>query len=207
MKVFFKAIRDYDLEKVKNYVNKKPELVNCVAKAPPKKDDGQSPLQVAFKTANFEIAEFLISKGADVNYIETESINNWRIPVLHDAIRACVFNSRYSVLNLRKTDDGFENIYEIETTKEEFTEALKGLKKLIEYDVNVNAEDSYGNDAFCRLITDIDQITDKKRHTQELTEDLNELISTLFTAGLKIKPNPDYKEYHSELFELISLEI
>ena len=173
MKVFFKAIRDYDLEKVKDYVNKKPELVNCVAKAPPKKDDGQSPLQVAFKTANFEIAEFLISKGADVNYIETESINNWRIPVLHDAIRACVFNSRYSILNYRKTDDGFENIYEIETTKEEFTEALNGLKKLIEYGVNVNAEDSSGNDAFCRLITDIDQITDKKRHTQELTEDLN----------------------------------
>ena len=49
-------------------VTKKPELVNCVAKQPPKKDDGQSPLQVALKTGNFEIAKYLIDMGADLFY-------------------------------------------------------------------------------------------------------------------------------------------
>lgn len=37
-----------------------PDLVNCVAKQPPKKDDGQSSLQVALKTGAFDIADYLI---------------------------------------------------------------------------------------------------------------------------------------------------
>ena len=47
MKKLFKAIRNGDFNEVKEIITKKPELVNCVAKQPPKKDDGQSPLQVA----------------------------------------------------------------------------------------------------------------------------------------------------------------
>lgn len=57
---------------MKQLIEKKPELVNCTAKQPPKKDDGQSPLQVALKTGNTAIAEFLIDNGANVNFIEDE---------------------------------------------------------------------------------------------------------------------------------------
>ncbi|WP_164175144.1 ankyrin repeat domain-containing protein, partial [Ruminococcus flavefaciens] len=67
MKKLFKAIRNGDFNEVKEIITKKPELVNCVAKQPPKKDDGQSPLQVALKTGNFEIAKYLIEMGADLN--------------------------------------------------------------------------------------------------------------------------------------------
>ena len=42
MKKLFVAIRNSDLDTVKQLIEKKPELVNCVAKQPPKKDDGQS---------------------------------------------------------------------------------------------------------------------------------------------------------------------
>ena len=63
MKKLFKAIRNGDFNEVKEIITKKPELVNCVAKQPPKKDDGQSPLQVALKTGNFEIAKYLIDMG------------------------------------------------------------------------------------------------------------------------------------------------
>lgn len=49
---------------------RRPELANCAAKQPPKKDDGQSPLQVALKTCNFEVAQLLLDAGADVNFIE-----------------------------------------------------------------------------------------------------------------------------------------
>ena len=42
MKKLFTAIRASDFEMVRQIIEKKPELVNCVAKKPPKKDDGQS---------------------------------------------------------------------------------------------------------------------------------------------------------------------
>lgn len=37
MKKLFKAIRDKDYDSVKKMIEDKPELVNCVAKQPPKK--------------------------------------------------------------------------------------------------------------------------------------------------------------------------
>ena len=67
MKKLFTAIRKSDLETIKQIIEKKPELVNCTAKQPPKKDDGQSPLQVALKTGNTAIANYLLDHGADVN--------------------------------------------------------------------------------------------------------------------------------------------
>jgi len=56
MKKIFNAIRKSNIEEVINIISNKPELVNCIAKLLPKKDDGQSPLQVALKIGNFEIA-------------------------------------------------------------------------------------------------------------------------------------------------------
>ena len=91
MKKLFKAIRDGNIELVKQLIDSKPELVNCTAKQPPKKDDGQSPLQVALKTGAFDIADLLIDNGADLNFMEDESCcNTWRAPVIHDAINAAV---------------------------------------------------------------------------------------------------------------------
>ena len=58
MKKLFLAIRHNDLQQVKDIISKKPDLVHCTAKQPPKKDDGQSPLQVALKTGNFDIARY-----------------------------------------------------------------------------------------------------------------------------------------------------
>lgn len=76
MKKLFKAIRDRNFEQVKLLINSKPDLVNCTAKQPPKKDDGQSPLQVALKTGAFDIAEYFIDNGADINFMEDPSCCN-----------------------------------------------------------------------------------------------------------------------------------
>jgi ankyrin repeat protein len=85
MKKLFKAIRDKNIEMVRELIASSSELVNCIAKQPPKKDDGQSPLQVALKTGAFDIVEFLIDNGADLNFMEDESCcNTWRTPVIHD---------------------------------------------------------------------------------------------------------------------------
>lgn len=72
MKKLFTAIRQGKLDEVKSIIEKKPELVNCVSGALPKKDHRQSPLQVAFKTGKYEIADFLIEHGADIDFMETE---------------------------------------------------------------------------------------------------------------------------------------
>lgn len=43
MKKLFKAIRQGKLDEVAMILDKKTDLISCLAKAPPKKDDGQSP--------------------------------------------------------------------------------------------------------------------------------------------------------------------
>lgn len=63
MRKLFRAIRRNEAETVERLVRGKPELVNCVARQPPKKDDGQSPLQVALKTGTMDIAEYLMDMG------------------------------------------------------------------------------------------------------------------------------------------------
>lgn len=125
MKKLFVAIRQGDLKLVKEILQKNPKLINCTAKQPPKKDDGQSPLQVAIKSGNFTIADYLIDLGADLNFIETDSCNEWKMPVLHDAIMATVMNSRF----LTSTYKNEEEIWEIYRSKEQFDTAYNILKK------------------------------------------------------------------------------
>ncbi|MFT3904212.1 MAG: ankyrin repeat domain-containing protein [Niabella sp.] len=75
VKIFFKAIRNSDIDKVSELINSNNEYLVICNFAPPKKDDGQLGLQVAFKTGNFKIAKLLIEKGADINFIETSQTN------------------------------------------------------------------------------------------------------------------------------------
>lgn len=81
MKKLFTVIRQGKLDEVEMILEKKPELVNCVSGALPKKDHGQSPLQVALKTGKYEIADYLISHGADVNKSASNGFDsiNWSI--------------------------------------------------------------------------------------------------------------------------------
>lgn len=88
MKKLFKSIRQGDLDDVKRILDKKPELISCTATAPPKKDVGQSPLQVAIKSDHVEIANYLLDLNADVNFMEDKAFYEMdlRAPVLYDAI-------------------------------------------------------------------------------------------------------------------------
>ena len=195
MKKLFLAIRHNDLPIVKEIIKKKPELVNCIAKQPPKKDDGQSPLQVAFKTGNFEIAEYLMDCGADVNFMESESCNEWRMPVVQDAIRATVFNARYLV-STHKNGKVVYEIYEYKT-KERFETAFRLLRKMFELGANIHSRDSYGTSCLARAILDARQIlptihyhdptwVDKRPLNQELKEDLTLVFNLLLELGAEV---------------------
>ncbi len=90
MKRLFEAVRQNDLETIKRILDTNPELINCVATPPPKKDNEQSLLQVANKVGSWEIAHYLIDKGIDVNYMEPDHGLPWTecftCPVLMDVI-------------------------------------------------------------------------------------------------------------------------
>lgn len=96
MKKLFTVIRQGNIDEVKRIIQKNPQLVNCAAGALPKKDCGQSPLQVAFKTGNYEIAGYLLEYGADINFMEAEDdVPGVRAPVLFDAIEASISSLCY----------------------------------------------------------------------------------------------------------------
>ena len=194
MKKLFVAIRAADLETVKQIIEKRPELVNCTAKQPPKKDDGQSPLQVALKTGNTMIANYLLDKGADVNFMEADSCCNvWRTPVLHDAINCSVMLCRWN------TNDKYMG-FRVFSTKERADEGLAVLKRMIDMGADVNALDSYGNSGLNRFALQAKQILPSFNYaehregtdrlfTDELHDDLKRVLQTLKDAGA----DPSYK--------------
>ena len=129
MKKLFKAIRQNDLESVIKILEKNPEVINCMATPPPKKDDGQSPLQVSIKTGNLTIAQYLIEKGADVNHMEPDNglppTQTYRCPVLFDAIMGLF--ARWE----NRRGDYFQVV-----------------SKLLEVGANPNKQDNRGNDSW-----------------------------------------------------------
>lgn len=129
MKKLFTVIRQGKLDEVKAIIEKKPELVNCVSGPLPKKDHGQSPLQVAFKTGNYEIADYLISHGADINFMEAKDDDpGLRAPVLFDAINSTIISLCYEKFD--ESDTAFEYV-----------------KLLVEKGADVNKMASNGSDA------------------------------------------------------------
>lgn len=129
MKKLFTAIRQDKSDEVKRIIEKNPELVNCVSGALPKKDHGQSPLQVALKAGKYEIADYLIEHGADINFMEMEDDDpGLRAPVLFDAISATITSLCY------------ERFAESEI-------AFGYVKKLVERGADVNKLASNGFDA------------------------------------------------------------
>lgn len=188
MKKLFRAIRQKDYELVKELISSKPELVNCTAKQPPKKDDGQSPLQVALKTGAFDIAEYLIDNRADLNFIEDESCcNTWRTPVIHDAINAAVMNSRWNTNNQYM---GFK----VFSTEEDARRASEILEKMLKLGSDVNKLDSHGSSGIWRFCLQANQIlptfnystnceSDDRIFTTELEADLLNILKILCRYG------------------------
>ncbi|MBL7770778.1 MAG: hypothetical protein JNK20_17505 [Flavipsychrobacter sp.] len=169
IKIYFKAITDGDLATLNRLLDEKPEYLNVCNVAPPKKDDGQSGLQLSFKTGRFEVTKLLIDRGADVNFQETSTINEWTTPVLHDCIRASIFNS-----------------YTLQRDTSKFDKAFSLLKLMLENKANPNATDSYGNSCLGRAILDARQmIFNPSADLQNgiLLEQLRKVFKALIDVG------------------------
>ena len=188
MKKLFLAIRHGELETVKQLIEKNPELVNCTAQQPPKKDDGQSPLQVALKTGNFEIADYLIDQNANLNFMEAEACcNRWRAPVLHDAVIAAVMCSQWN------TNDKYQGL-RVFSTESQAAQAYAVLEKMLDRGADVNAVDSFGYSVLFRFCIQAEQIlprwipgehreAEDRVFTETLREDLKRILKLLKQAG------------------------
>jgi ankyrin repeat protein len=137
---FMKAIKENNLLKIKKLVgNDKMHATVCNGKTP-KKDAGQSGLQIALKTSNLDIAEFLIEQGANVNFIEDSKISEVSMPVLHDCIHVLFI---YSLCDFYKKNKPF------------YDKAFNIFKIMLLKGANPNAVDCNGNNSFHRAILDI----------------------------------------------------
>ena len=98
MKKLFTAIRQGNLDEVTRILDKNPDLISCLAKAPPKKDDGQSPLMVAIKSDNLEVAHLLLDRGADVNFQDAPTQpHNESAPIWYVAVGQCFMRAGHIV--------------------------------------------------------------------------------------------------------------
>ncbi|WP_413662939.1 ankyrin repeat domain-containing protein [Microbulbifer sp. CNSA002] len=186
IKSLFKAVRANDLALVKELLNNIPDLVNACHTAPPKKDDGQSPLHVAYKSGNYEIANYLISQGADVNFIEQSTINEWNTPVIHDCIRGVAFST-----------------YCLTYNEDDFKVALNALQNVINNGASVSSEDSFGNSCLARAVLDTRQIIGRE-FTDEEARIVYAQYKALFRVLLEAGADPQVKtEKRPSAHELI----
>ena len=205
MKKLFTAIRKGDIDTVKALIGKDNSLVFCVAKQPPKSDDGQSPLQVALKTGMLEIANYLLDMGADVNFMEDAScVNMWRTPVIFDAINCSIMNCRFNVVR--------ENEIEVFSTKENADKAFMILDRMIKMGANTNAIDSLNNNSMFRACSQAQQILPRydystktlwndRKITIELKQDLSRIFNLLINSGVDMNYKNQSGKTVFEFFE------
>lgn len=173
MKKLFNSVRQGNLDEVKRIIEKNPELVNCVSGKLPKKDHGQSPLQVALKTGQFEVADYLICRGADVNFMEAEDDDpGLRAPVLFDA-----FNAAITLLCCRSFDES--------------DMAFRCAEKLVEKGADVNKIASNGYDAISWTLNQANLLFERGDLYPESQEAVRELLGKIL--DLLIESVADYK--------------
>jgi len=192
IKIFFKAVADGDIKNVTELLNSKSEYLSICNVAPPKKDDGQSGLQIAFKTGNFEIARLLIDRGANTNFMETSDINEWTAPVLHDCIRATIFNS-----------------YTLQRNTKQFDKAFSLLELMLSKKADPKSTDSYGNNCLHRALLDARQMLDNPCTDFTdgiLIKQLQSIFRELIKAGADIKQSSGKSESAEELYLIFKLD-
>jgi ankyrin repeat protein len=178
VKQLFREIRAGDLEAVATRLRERPALVRAIASAPPKKDDGQSTLQVAVKSGQFAVAHLLLDAGADVDFVDASALNHWHTPVLHDAVRAAVFSSRFG----RTSTFGPPRI-EVHNTREDFDRAYAVLERMVGLGADPRAVDSADNPALWRAAIDADQVMEEGLELPDRDADLRRVFDLLLGAG------------------------
>ncbi len=177
MKKLFIAIRRGKLDEVASILDKKPDLISCLAKAPPKKDDGQSPLMVAIKSDHLEVAHLLLDRGADVNF--ADAVNpygiNFSAPIWYDAIVQCFMRARHTVGPGPERSKGYFLL----------------LRRMLDMGMNPNHKTSHGLAAWQHALEQYDQFAHdsypsyKVETAEEENRRLREMLKAVLNELLK----------------------
>lgn len=179
MKKLFIAIRQGELEEVKRILEKKPELVNCIAKAPPKSDDGQSPLQVAIKRSEIQIASYLLDMGADVNFIENDKgLRPQEIacfPVLMDMVNA-----------VYRQATALDYKYALEETRNRTNEFIAVFARMLELGADPNKMDNRLRPVWTVVLSEGYKDTGDADYQVFMADVIRQLMDLLIAHGANI---------------------
>lgn len=188
MKKLFTYVRQGNLEEVKRMITAKPKLLDCVAGPLPKKDHGQSLLQVALKSGNFDIADYLIDKGINVDFIEKEDDDaGLRAPVLFDAISAAIGS-----LCINQ----FSKPQEIRIKFERSDRALALLQKILLKGAGTDKRSSNGISALSWSLLEAEKIMRNRDAYPFSQEKVREQLKCIF--DLLLEYGADYKTWAEE---------
>jgi len=189
MQKTFQLLRRGDIEGVRQILDKKPEEVNAVSGDKPKRDQGQSLLQVAIKSGHLDIADLLIDRGADLNFIEEPTeLNPFCQPVIQTAGGRAVFDCRRMIKR-------WNGQYEMYSSKEKADQSFKVFKKMLELGADISQKDSHGGTLLQNILRETKEVlpsyywktketSDNILITDELRHDLNRIYDLLIRYGV-----------------------
>ena len=189
MQKTFQLLRRGDIEGVRQILDKKPEEVNAVSGDKPKRDQGQSLLQVAIKSGHLDIADLLIDRGAELNFIEEPTeLNPFCQPVIQTAGGRAVFDCRRMIKR-------WNGQYEMYSSKEKADQSFKVFKKMLELGADISQKDSYGGTLLQTILIETKEVlpsyywktketSDNVLITDELRHDLNRIYDLLIRYGV-----------------------
>ena len=189
MQKTFQLLRRGDIEAVRQILDKKPEEVNAVSGDKPKRDQGQSLLQVAIKSGHLDIADLLIDRGADLNFIEEPTeLNPFCQPVIQTAGGRAVFDCRRMIKR-------WNGQYEMYSSKEKADQSFKVFKKMLELGADISQKDSHGGTLLQNILRETKEVlpsyywktketSDNILITDELRHDLNRIYDLLIRYGV-----------------------
>ena len=189
MQKTFQLLRRGDIEGVRQILDKKPEEVNAVSGDKPKRDQGQSLLQVAIKSGHLDIADLLIDRGADLNFIEEPTeLNPFCQPVIQTAGGRAVFDCRRMIKR-------WNGQYQLYSSKEKADQSFKVFKKMLELGADISQKDSHRGTLLQTILIETKEVlpsyywktketSDNVLITDELRHDLNRIYDLLIRYGV-----------------------
>ena len=189
MQKTFQLLRRGDIEGVRQILDRKPEEVNAVSGDKPKRDQGQSLLQVAIKSGHLDIADLLIDRGADLNFIEEPTeLNPFCQPVIQTAGGRAVFDCRRMIKR-------WNGQYQLYSSKEKADQSFKVFKKMLELGADISQKDSHGGTLLQTILIETKEVlpffswrtketSDNVLITDELRHDLNRIYDLLIRYGV-----------------------
>lgn len=165
----FREVTRGEIEKVRARLEAKPALIAVTATGAPKKYVNQSLLQIALRTAQFEIADMLVAMGADVNFYDEANADGWAAPVINDAAAAAVIRARWSATQSKTRSDA----------------AFATLLSILEAGADINALDSRGGTVLGRAVFEVDDRThgSDANMVPETVADVTRVFAELFARG------------------------